>query len=149
MNTTTPRFNYTGYGTQGDKYSDKLTTTEIAKLIRSEIKSKFPNIKTSVTSKYYSGGSSINVKIKFVPFAVYKPEYISSYKKAVASNNWTDVRMFDRDPYTMEYNDLVRIIKNIGNQYNYDDSDAQIDYFHTNFYFFVGLDWNYEKTLKA
>lgn len=34
---------------------------ETAKLIRKELKEKFPNIKFSVTSKSYSGGSSVDI----------------------------------------------------------------------------------------
>jgi hypothetical protein len=38
-----------------------LTTADIAGLIRSALKSSFPDHKFSVTSKSYSGGSSINI----------------------------------------------------------------------------------------
>lgn len=39
----------------------RYSTTETAKLIRKELKEKFPTIKFSVRSDIYSGGSSINV----------------------------------------------------------------------------------------
>lgn len=41
--------------------SKYLKTTEVAKLIRKELKENYPNVKFSVVSDSYSGGSSINV----------------------------------------------------------------------------------------
>ena len=61
-----------------------LSTTEIAKIVRDELKKKYPTkdgYKFSVRSKYFSGGSSIDVDIKAVPFKVMNPERLRAEKE--------------------------------------------------------------------
>lgn len=42
-----------------------ITTTETAKLIRTLMKNRFPEVKVKVHSHRYAGGSSIDVKVDF------------------------------------------------------------------------------------
>lgn len=134
MEQTKPRQNYTGYGWEGKNYTEGLSTTEIAKLIRAEIKAKFPKIKASVTSKYYAGGSSIDVKIFMLPFNPMNPKFDPDQNGYYAEGR-----------YVVEYVELDKAIQAIGDAYRYSDSDGMIDYFSTNFYYHVALDWQSEK----
>lgn len=71
---------YTSNGWKGEKYetTKDLSTTEIAKLIRKEIKECFPNIKVSVRTQYFSGGSSIDVYITNAGFKPINPQVYPS-----------------------------------------------------------------------
>jgi len=125
---------YTPYGWRGEKYEEtkNLPLKEIAKLIRKEIKQKFPDVKVSIRTKHFSGGCSIDVTIKQAPFKIINPE-------------WDYTSPYTVDKYTKEARELLKEIEKIVNQYRYDDSDAQIDYFDTNFYSHVCFDWELEK----
>jgi len=137
MTQTQPQF-YTQNGWVGSKYQETkhLSTPEIAKLIRREIKKKFPNIKVSIRSKYFSGSSSITCTIKDLPFNPINPEYDPAKPVHLIGYNCR---------YTKQYIDLVKEIEKIGDQYRFDDCDPGIDYFHVNFYWSVQLAWEAEK----
>ena len=59
----TPRFNYTANAWQGAKYDDKLGIKEIAKIIRKELKAKYPSSKWSITIQRYAGGQSMDISL--------------------------------------------------------------------------------------
>jgi hypothetical protein len=101
---------------KGNKYTEtqNLDIKEIAKLVRADLK-QFKDCKFSVSIERYSMGQSLNVYIMQTPFDVY--EYIEEERK-----------------YTLRANNLVTEVKNILNQYNYDNSDSMTDYFDTRFY---------------
>ena len=58
----------------GNKYTNKLSTTEISKKVREEIKEAkkkgvIPkSAKISVTTSYFAGGSSIDITVRELPF---------------------------------------------------------------------------------
>ena len=125
--------NYTGYGWEGAKYNEtkNLNVTEIARLIRKELKTKtFDGFKFSVRTKKYSGGCSIRIEVLDVPedFKLLNPSY-DEYNHRGESR------------YTKNAVSFLDVVKSIGNKYRYDDSDGMIDYFSTNFYFNVDYDW--------
>lgn len=101
------------YHTAGSKYAEveNLDITEIAKLIRKDIKNELPAIKASVKIERYSMGQSIDV---------------------VA---WTDVPIYvvGRD-LNSNGQRLYDKLKEIVDAYNFNDSDSMTDYFHVNFY---------------
>ena len=124
---------------------------DIAKLIRKELKKEFgKDIKFSVTIHRYSGGQSLNIKIKQVNknLLITQKDFDNIYGK------YNDVNAFDYDPsyYDMiskEFNketkqyyfikeEVLRKIKTIGNMYNYDYSCSMVDYFDVNYYLHVG-----------
>lgn len=118
------------------KYRDtaNLSTTQIAKLVRSELRAKFPQkkwYKFSVRTDYFAWGSSIDVDIVAVPFKILTDEHI----EAVKNNENLSYRNIKR--FTPEAEELERASKAILNQYNFDDSDSQTDYFHVNYYWHV------------
>lgn len=139
---------YTQNYTEGEKYqsSGSLSTTDIAKLIRKDLASAFPKkdgYAFSVITDYFSGGSSITVKVKSVPFTPYSQEYAqkvvdNGYKQRPASD-WVyempHYRSFYNDIYKRFIDDVIRIV----DSYNYSDCDGMIDYFDVNYYSSVSL----------
>lgn len=100
---------------------------DIAKLIRKELKKEYPNCKFSITIQRYSGGQSLNIDLMECNFEVFKKD--------------KDGRFFKN--YTDESKEILSNVKNLVNQYNYDDSDGMIDYFNTNFYLHLNIGkWN-------
>jgi hypothetical protein len=127
---------YTQNGWAGEEYekTKNLSTSEIAQLIRKEIRERFPKVKASVRTSYFSGGSSIDVRLRVLPF---NPITVDFDPK---DNSYPS-----KQRYTEECLALLRDIKAIGDKYRYNDSDGMIDYFSTNFYFDVALDWELER----
>lgn len=168
MSTTNPTFNYTQHAWEGQNYQANryLSYAEIAKKIREELKHRFPSCKFSITKESYSGGGSINVALMEAPFQVYRtpseelltPQNLSYYTVEETMKQWE--RMIsegyhqinnyyvNEDFYlTSQAKGLMTDVISLVNSYNFDDSDSQCDYFHTNFYshFSIG---KYEKPFK-
>lgn len=98
-----------------------LTTKDIAKLIRSDLKTQFgKTAKFSVRTNYFSMGSEINI-------------YIRS-----ASSS-----LFKEDGNEMEHlkDEVIEKIKSIVDKYQIVESDLYRDYYSTNFYNSIS-DWN-------
>lgn len=160
--------NYTGYGWEGKNYKNDLSTTDIAKLTRQQLKKEFPECKFSVTSEYYSMGSSIHCSLMSAPFKVF-PDEISenvlsmpmsdverntlqrrlddSHKEQYLQINHYQFHEFtglnNGTPITKKAHDCLKTAYQMINSFNYDDSDAQIDYFSTNFYLHLNIGkWN-------
>lgn len=155
--TTKPTFNYTQHAWEGSNYkkTEHLSYKDIAKLIRQQLKKKFPKCKFSVSKESYAGGGSITVSLMSAPFKAFKEVNMEvcerqslrgmNYKPEDIAKMWQDTinRGYDQvnqyhisDDYRMsdEAKEVVTIALGIAQSYNFDDSDAQIDYFHTNFY---------------
>lgn len=138
--------------TYGGNYDNELSTTDIAKKIRSWVTAQkksgaFPKeLKVSVRSKYFSGGSSIDVSITALPedWDLFNREWFE-YN---ASNDYAprDVRK-----YTDKVERIRAEIKAYVNSFNHDGSESQVDYFDVNFYFCdVEMDWRkYYEVEKA
>jgi len=135
---------YSQTGWKGPRYEEvrkkRLTTTEIAKLIRKDIKKKYPKLKTSVKTEYFAGGSSINAYIKDFGFNPINPTY--------NPDDWIGGD-FRNPMYTQKASKIMEEIKKIGNKYRYEDRDSMTDYFATSFYWDVDVDYNYrDKCIK-
>ena len=125
----------------GEKYNGKLSTVEIAKLIRQGIKHHvemgcLPDGKYSVRSKYFSGGSSIDVHVSNLEHSVYTPEYVAWVKR-------NELPPRGIDCYNPLARNVLTTVKAIMNQYNHDGSEIQVDYFDVNFYGDVSFDWRW------
>ena len=113
----------------GNKYNQvkDLDVKDIAKLIRQDLK-KFKDCKFSVSIHRYSGGRSLNVKLvecsNLNRFEIFKSEYCDS-------------RAVFNDEFNAE-------LKSIINQYNFDRSNPQSDYFYVNFYEHLYIDRDLE-----
>ena len=127
--------NYTGYGTEGKNYDDNLSTKEIAKTVRQQLKKDFPECKFSVRYKSYAGGSNITCSLISAPFEVFTKGIEKDYD---ASKGYSQVNHYyidKSDVYTDKAKEVLKKVTDMFTSFSYDDSDAQIDYFSTNFYF--------------
>jgi hypothetical protein len=142
----------------GEKYEEvkNLSTTEIAARIRADIKlarkveaklgapagaevavvdglgalAAMPKtIKVSVTRDYFSGGSSIDVRIYNLP------EKGWGYVRE--TDNWGQPRWVPN----AELRGIIKALETIHGWYNFDGSDAMVDYFNVNYYGGVDVDW--------
>lgn len=105
----------------GAKYemTSDLDIKEIAKLVRDEIKAKFPGVKTSVRIERYSMGQALNVDI----LSGLEPLHQTEPPKRPSV-----------------YGALLRgKIHELIDEYNYDDSDMMSDYHDVRFYSHVRL----------
>lgn len=122
---------------RGAKYDRELSTTEIASLVRAEIKAAtgktLPRgLKVSVRSHSFSGGSAIRLRVTAVPagLVVCNPERV--IREAAAPHAYIDANTC---PYfTDEAIALLDSLTAICQAYNRDNSDSSVDYFDVNFY---------------
>lgn len=141
-----------------------LSTTDIAKQIRKDLKEECPKFKFSVTSEYFSWGSAINLAIMSGPIEIYTKEYLEALKNAKEKNtrelrdivqdlqerhwnkmyviNWEDYIEYTK--YTKEWEEVIKKAKRIHDLYNHDNSDAMTDYFDVNYYGSVEV-WKWDK----
>lgn len=131
----------------GNKYegTKNLSTTEIAKLFREDVKAAvkagtIPKVKLSVKTSYYSGGSSIDIKIKEVPadFRIYSEDYLREELENPHALHYHNPH------HTTEAKALVKFLEQTIGAYNYDGSDSMVDYFHVRFYDHVKFDYELE-----
>lgn len=130
------------YGTKYDEHVARLTLTEIAKLIRADIKTERrygkaeavsggmalinpiadapAEITFGVRTSYYSGGGSIDIIIRNIP---------REWGFQVVERNG-----HEQDMPTPALNALAKALRDISNAYNYDGSDPMSDYFDKRFY---------------
>ena len=135
-----PRFNYSQNAFEGGKYKETqhLGVTEIAKILRKELKEKFPGFKFGIRCQKFAGGCSIDVSVKqwptnFNPWSEYYRNIDLCRKECMRSINYTHTLNEDGDA-------ILKEIEKVANQYNFDDSESQTDYFHVSFYLHVRND---------
>jgi len=128
-------------------------TTKIAKLIRQQLKKEIPNCKFSVTKASFSGGSAITVALMAAPFPVFAQDVDrngNEQGRGYSQLNYFQLRRgFDydcRDPgvcngvfLTPEAWAVLSQAVKIGQQYNWDNSEIQTDYFDVNYYFDIAI----------
>lgn len=153
MTTKTPTFNYTRGAWEGSNYNSNLHVSDITKLIRDYVKTNYPDYKFSVTKRDYN---SINVVLlsskenaletpnisklykdgRVLRGYMTEDEALGYWTRAIENGNHGVNQYYLQDDYMLTerskamFKDIVQFI----NSYNFDDSDGQIDYFHTNFY---------------
>lgn len=127
----------------GAKYDGSLSTVEIAKLVRADIKAAVADgtlprrgphadIKYSVRTEKFAGGSAINVSIKHFPETTELPRDFTTdrYGQPLLGRHMTT-----------EAVRIKGVIEAIVAAYNHDGSEVQVDYFDVNFYSSVTFDW--------
>jgi len=120
----------------GSNYSG-LTVKDTAKIIRTNLKKQFPEVKFSVTSDR----NSLDITIKSSPYCNDKLEYNSELE-------CIDYREFEKE-HNKELIAIKKYCSNLLSSYNYDDSDSQSDYFNTHFYNNVKIDYDYIQTEQS
>ena len=156
---TRSRF-YTENGWEGENYDSKLTLKEIAKIVRKYVKETYPTYKFSVRTKYASMVQELHVDLLESPIEIYKTfdeltddDKLRLIKKAESNGyfhltSWNDSELQEElERIWAEHGNFYKCLNNVTDHvisdvdnfvksYNYDDSDAMIDYFDNNFYYF-------------
>ena len=130
-----------GYHFTGTKYNSQMSTKEIAKAVRDEVKAALKSgalpagAKISVRLDQGSTSSSIYVTLKELPEGVccpYSEEYLAYYKEAKPRGFVDPFRGESR--YIPLVADMLKKLGEMLNAYNRDRSDTQSDYFNRRFW---------------
>lgn len=125
---------YTAYGWEGSRYDRNLGTKEIAALVREYCKTNWNQWKFSVRCHFASMCSEIRIELKGGPIECGTTKTDECSRKYGVQTSYHYHDHDDRiDPMAeVVMKDVVEYCQS----FNYDDSDAMIDYFDTNFYLF-------------
>lgn len=104
--------------TYSPKYKEGMTSNDISKAIRKDLKEAFPKLKFSVRQD--NGGYSTSISVEVKDFG-----YITAVKDK--NDKYGYIRM-DAP------NKLIDKIEMVANAYNYDGSDIYTDYFDVRYY---------------
>lgn len=151
---------YTANGWKGERYEAGRSLKEIAQLVRAYVKEFFPDYRFSIRTKYASMCQELLIDMKEAPADIFKAyeemtdgDISECWRKATRNSVWTlnswnkaeEKAEFERiwSKYGAFYRCLtdktratVKAVDEYVNSFNYDDSDAMIDYFDVNFYYF-------------
>ena len=158
---STRRRFYTQNGWIGSNYDSSLTLEEIAKIVGTYVKEKYPTYKFSVQTFYAITGEELYVELKESPIEVYKKfEELTEQdkkdliRKAEANNyftlnSWNDAELkVELERIWQEYgnfykclnndmravvDDVDTFVKSYVKTYDYDDSGNIIDYSDANY----------------
>lgn len=120
---------------RGSKVDEIRDIKDIAKAVREYVKKKYPDCKFSVKIERYSGGQSMSVTLLEAPFNPLLNE--NNWQVSSTGNKYYSVNHyhFERnESLTPEAIELFKDVRNFYNQYNYNHSDSQSDYFNVRFY---------------
>jgi len=127
----------------GNKYDRSIGITEIAKLVRKDIKhaikvGALPQLKASVRISRFAGGQSLSVYVKSFEHGVINPAFVK-----VQQDHPHDTKEWYWTPrFLPEAEQALKTLTAIVEAYNMDGSDVQSDYFCVNFYKTVDFDWD-------
>lgn len=121
---------------EGDRYNKEMATVDIAKIIRKEVKKKFPKIQTSIRSERFAGGTSIDVIIKDPGFNPINPKWNPRV--------WVD-NLSQNSRYTERGKKLLKQIESLCERFRMSDCDGMTDYFRVNFWLDVKYDYDSER----
>lgn len=151
---------YTQNGWKGLNHSWSRSLKEVAQIVRSYVKEKYPTYKFSVRTSYASMCQKLHVDLKESPIEIYKTfEELTEddkhdlmrkmrYNGYFNLTSWYDYELkaeFEKiwNEHGNSYKCLNEITKavvedvdNFVNSYNFKDCDGMIDYFHVDFYYF-------------
>ena len=121
---------YEEYGWTGSRYDGNLSLSDICKKVAAWAKKTYPNLTFSI---YQEHSLSIHIMLMVSDF--------DPFTEGNFSYN------MDLNPYHFEHDerinarakDILSNIKSYAMSYNYDKSNSMIDYFNTNFYFYIGI----------
>lgn len=169
---STRRQFYTEFGWEGNSHSWDRSLKEVAQIVRTYVKEKYPTYKFSVRTSYASMCQELHVDLKESPIEIYKTfEELTGDDKHCLINkmehnwlfkltSWNDNELkseFERiwNENGNFYKCLNEVTKSViedvdafVKSYNYQDCDGMIDYFHVDFYYF-GCAQNNGKNIKV
>ena len=132
-----------------DKYEAGLDIAEIAKRLRREIRAavkaeELPKCKYSVRIDRYSMGQSLHVSITETPFPIHNRRYLELEHASLTLEGperpSLRMELGEYQRWTQEAIDLIPKVEVMANQWNYDGSDSQTDYYHVNYSMSVDYD---------
>lgn len=146
-----PVHNYSGNATEGANYrkTRDVDISGIAKMVRAELKRKYPACKFSVTIERYSGGQSLYLSLMEAPFEVAFGQYNLDDKRLPFDgySQLNEKRFFQ--PYAEgKNNGLILTVSawealsyatECASSFNFNDTDSMTDYFHVRFYLHVSV----------
>jgi hypothetical protein len=144
-----------------------IPLVEVAKTIKQRLKKLYPYCKFSIQTQFYSMGSSLHISVMETNFKiVIDSEEISEvaflryaregyrtreelkeiqkskhYQLAgIGQNEIYDSNVWNNGVFLTEKGfNLIKEITKLSNNFNYDDSDSQTDYFDVNFYLHLNI----------
>ncbi len=132
----------------GSKYNSKTDIADVAKAFKQDVKTGIAKktipagLKLSVRISRYSMGQSIEVRIVELPEGVcvpYTTEFLTWWR-AEEANYFNGKGFGGGARLTPEMTALVEKLEAMLNEYNFDKSDSQSDYYHQKFFLNVALD---------
>ena len=111
---STRRHFYTQNGWEGSRYNSEITLKEIAQIVRTYVKEKYPTCKFSVRTSYASMCRSLHVSIKEFPGKMYKTgedlksEGLTEHIKSTITWGEDAGKPFEYDTYKQEIQDMLR-----------------------------------------
>lgn len=151
---------YTEFGWEGSNHDWDRSLKEVAKIVRTYVKEKYPTYKFSVRTSYASMCQELHVDLKESPIEIYKSfeELTSDDKKELVYkmrfnrlftlSSWSDNELkneFERiwnenGSFYKCMNEVTQAVVNdvdsFVKSYNYEDIDGMIDYFDVDFWYF-------------
>ena len=127
---------YTYHGWAGKNYNANLRTKDIAELVRKYCKEQWSGWKFSVRIKLASMCAEISVTLKGGPIAHAVNDEYYEVQTSYHYGKERDERIVEEAEIVMK--DVISYL----NSFRYNDSDAMIDYFDTNFYIFETIEGN-------
>lgn len=141
--------------TYGSKYDKNLNTTQIAALVRGQVKAavksgELPAGKYSIRTSHFAGGSSIHVKISDLKGDIFEPEYLRDGDKYLMGPSIEDESGWHRPHrFKLWVVAAVKRVEAMLADYNHDGSDIMTDYFDVKFYATVDVDYGPEELEAA
>jgi len=145
----------------GNRYDQELQITDIATLMRADIKQAkkeglLPQgLKTSVRCKFYSGGCSIDIRVTDCGGVEFVNPYHIKYTRQFHDQlpSFLQPAHPGKKRFTQEGEAILHVLKAIHGQYNFDKSEMETDYFHVNYYgdvaFDAALEMDTRRQIKA
>lgn len=151
---------YTEFGWKGKNHDWNRSLKEVAQIVRSYVKEKYPTYKFSVRTSYASMCQELHVELKESPIEIYKTfeELTDSDKNTLIrkmryNNLFNLTSWYERElkaEFERIWNEngnfykclneatqaVIEDVDNFVKSYNYEDCDGMIDYFHVDFYYF-------------
>ena len=151
---------YTEFGWEGSNHSWNRSLKEVAQIVRSYVKEKYPTYKFSVRTSYASMCKELHVTLQESPMEIYKTfEELTEEDKhnliRKMEHNWLfTLTCWNDEELKAEFEKIwnengnfykclneatqavINDVDTFVNSYNYEDCDGMIDYFHVDFYYF-------------
>lgn len=162
---------YTSFGWEGKNHSWNRSLKEVAQIVRSYVKEKYPTYKFSVRTSYASMCQELHVTLQESPIEVYKTfEELTESDKNDLMRKMRHNHLFSLDFWCdhelkaeferiwNEHGNFYKCLNEVTQaviedvdafvkSYNYEDCDGMIDYFSVDFYYF-GCAQNNGKNIK-